>query len=236
MQEVVARGWDPDAVEVGVAPPAVYLREVAAALAPSAAWVAGQDLHEDDTGAHTGDVGGPMLADVGATAVLVGHSERRHDCGESLERVAGKLSAALRHGLLPVLCVGETLEQRRAGRTDEVVREQLLTALEGHDDASVARLVVAYEPVWAIGTGERATVDMAAAAHRSIRATVAERFSPEFAGRLRIQYGGSVKPDNAAELFADPEIDGALVGGASLQAESFLAIVGAAASAPAADG
>jgi triosephosphate isomerase len=169
-----------------------------------------------------------MLRDVGVATVLVGHSERRHVIGEADALVARKLRAALSGGLSATLCIGETLEQREAGQTDAVNRRQLETALEGIAPEEMASVVIAYEPVWAIGTGRTAGPDQAQAAHEAVRTTLAERYDVRLAGSIRIQYGGSVKPANAADLMAMPDVDGFLVGGASLEAGSFLAIVEAA--------
>jgi len=200
------------------------LGAVAEALAGSEIEVGGQDLHPEDQGAHTGDVSGAQLADAGCRWVLVGHSERRRDHGEDDALVARKLAAAVRHGLRPILCLGETRDERRAGETFAVLERQLAAALT---TAPVDGLgwVVAYEPVWAIGTGDVATPEQAQDAHAFLRARLAELGSPALAASLRLLYGGSVKPDNAAELIAQPDVDGFLVGGASLDAGKFLAII-----------
>lgn len=209
--------------EVVVFPSHPLLPAVAAALEGSSPEVGGQDLHPDDEGAHTGDVSGRQLVDVGCRWVLCGHSERRHDHGEDDALVAAKVEAAERCGLTPVLCLGETGDQRRAGRTHEVLERQLRAGLA----RSSRELVVAYEPVWAIGTGETATPEIAQQAHAFLRRVLAEAVSPERAGATRILYGGSVKPHNAAELIAQGDIDGFLVGGASLDPEKFRAIMDA---------
>lgn len=184
------------------------------------AW-GGQDLHPEDQGPHTGDVSGAQLADLGAAWVLCGHSERRADHGESDELVGLKALAANRHGLVPMVCVGETLAERQADRTFEVLERQLGAALAGRPDP----FALAYEPVWAIGTGETATPEIAQQAHRFLRDSLADLIGDEAAAAKRIVYGGSAKPENAAELFAQPDIDGFLVGGASLDPEKFLAII-----------
>jgi len=189
--------------------------------------VGAQDLFWEDSGAFTGEVSAGMIEDVGAAYVLVGHSERRHVIGEDNEVVAQKLAAALRSGLTPILCVGEKIEQRDAGTHEAYVEEQLDTALSGVSTGDASRVVIAYEPVWAIGTGKTATPADAVAMHAFIRGWVRESLRGDLAGRLRIQYGGSVKPANAATLLGEEEIDGALIGGASLEADSFLAIAGA---------
>ena len=204
---------------VPVAPAAA--RSVAGALAGSPIACGGQDLHPEDKGAHTGDVSGPQLVDAGCSWVLCGHSERRQDHGESDELVGRKADAAVRHGLTPLICIGETLDERQADRTFEVLERQLGRALAGRPDP----FAVAYEPIWAIGTGETATPEMAQEAHRFLRELLADLIGDEAAAARRILYGGSAKPDNAAELFAQPDIDGFLVGGASLDPDSFRAII-----------
>ena len=181
----------------------------------------GQDLHPEAKGAHTGDVSGPQLVDAGCTWVLCGHSERRQDHGESDELVGRKAVAAREHGLTPLVCIGETIDERRAGTTFEVLDRQLEAGLAGRPEPCA----LAYEPIWAIGTGETATPEIAQKAHRHIRETLADLIGAEAASSKRILYGGSVKPANAADLFAQPDIDGFLVGGASLDPEGFLAII-----------
>ena len=192
---------------------------VARELAGSGLAVGGQDLHPNDKGAHTGDVSGAQLADAGCTWALCGHSERRRDHGESDELVGKKAEAALRHGLQPMICLGETRDERKAGRTFEVLERQLRAAL-GSNPASYA---LAYEPVWAIGTGETATPETAQEAHAFLRRLLGDLGQP--AADLSILYGGSVTPDNAAGLIAQPDIDGFLVGGASLDPRNFLTII-----------
>jgi triosephosphate isomerase len=216
-----SRGPDP---EVVIFPPAPFLAPVARQLRESRVGLGAQDLHSEDKGAYTGAVSGGMLTSVGCSHVLIGHSERRHVFGDSHDAVAAKLRAALRHDLRPVLCVGEQLEERETGRTEAVIATQLSTALQGLGGNALSTLVIAYEPVWAIGTGKTATPALAQAVHAAIRGWLAERFSAAFAADMRIQYGGSVKPANAAELLAQPDIDGALVGGASLKVDDFIAI------------
>lgn len=202
------------------------VRPLADALAGSGVAVGAQDLFWEKDGAYTGEVSVAMLRDAGANHVLVGHSERRHVIGETDAVVARKLHAALDGGLTPVLCVGETLPEREAGRRQDVVARQLTAAFAGRPAGDAARTVIAYEPVWAIGTGKNATPDDADAMHRAIRAWLRERFDGKTADGIRIQYGGSAKPENAADLLARDEIDGLLVGGASLDARSFAAIAG----------
>jgi triosephosphate isomerase len=215
-------------VEVVVAPVFTSLAAVHAALAGSGVGLAAQDLHWDDEGAYTGEVSAPLLKDVGCTHVIVGHSERRRLFGENDEMVRRKVGAALVHGLVPIVCVGETLEEREAGRTLAVVLAQIDAALHGITGEALPRVVVAYEPVWAIGTGRVAKASDAQAVQAAIRARLAQRMDAAAAARVRVLYGGSVKPDNAEELMRQPDIDGALVGGASLKAEQFLPIVRAA--------
>jgi len=212
-------------VEVGVFPPYPYISEVIETT-QGALSVGGQDIYFEKEGAFTGQVSAAMLKDIGATYALIGHSERRHVFGETSDDTARKVAAALDHGLRPVLCVGELLSEREAGRTNEVVKEQIEVGLKGRTADELADLVVAYEPVWAIGTGVTATTEQAGEAHAAIRAMLTIMYSEDFAQKVRILYGGSVKPGNVDELMAVPEIDGVLVGGASLKAESFTRIVG----------
>jgi len=212
-------------VDVAVAPPFPYLAFVGRFLEGSGVGLAAQNLHWEGFGAYTGEVCGAMLRDVGCRYVIVGHSERRQFFHETDETVNRRLKAALAQRLVPIFCVGETLEQRKAGRTENVVGEQVRGGLAGFGREDVAGMVIAYEPVWAIGTGETATPDQAQAVHAYVRSLLASLYDPDLAGGLRIQYGGSVKPENVAELMGRPDIDGALVGGASLKAASFLGIV-----------
>jgi triosephosphate isomerase len=211
--------------DVVVCAPFVYLCTLGRAIAP--AELGAQDVSERTAGAFTGDVGAEMLADVGCRWVIVGHSERRQLHGETDGVVAAKAERALQAGLRPIVCVGETLEQREAGRTLEVVGAQLGAVLDAIGPAGLGRGALAYEPVWAIGTGRNATPAQAQDVHRALRAQVAERNAGS-AAALRILYGGSVKPANAAELFSQPDIDGGLIGGAALVAADFLAICAAA--------
>jgi triosephosphate isomerase len=187
--------------------------------------IGAQDLYWQQEGAFTGEICGSMLVAVGATHVIVGHSERRQYFGETDDTVNLKLKAALEAGLVPIVCVGEVLEEREAGLTDDVLRRQCLRAFNKVSAKKAAHMVVAYEPVWAIGTGKTATPQLAADAHAIIRSEAADSFGQEFADKLRILYGGSVKPENAHALMSEAEIDGALVGGASLDPKSFAAIV-----------
>lgn len=219
-----------DAVETVVFPAFVHLDAVGAALRSGGQGVGlgAQDVWPEPEGAYTGEVSVPMLADLGVAAVLTGHSERRHVVGEGDALVAAKTRAVLAADLTCVLCVGETLEQREAGETDAINESQLRAAIAGLSANECRRLVVAYEPVWAIGTGKTASPDDAQAAHATIRAVLADALGSTAASATRIIYGGSVKPDNADALLAQPDIDGALVGGASLDASAFLAIRSAA--------
>ena len=219
-QELI-RGLEDTRAEVVIFPSAPLLQEVADALSESPVVWGGQDLHEQDQGAFTGDVSGAQLGDIGCSWVLCGHSERRRDHAESDELVGHKASAAIRHGLTPLICLGESLEQRQSGETFQVLERQLNAALAARPDP----FSLAYEPVWAIGTGETATPQIAQEAHQFLREALADLVGSETAATKRILYGGSVNPDNAAELFAPPDVDGFLVGGASLQAESFADIV-----------
>jgi len=225
-QALRAEVGQPGPVDVAVFPPFVYLPAVVEALAGSAIAVGAQDVCEQPkAGAFTGEVSAAMLADVGATIALVGHSERRHVYGETDALVRAKLEAALAGGLDVILCVGEKLEEREAGQTESVNARQLSAGLSGLSRDDLARITVAYEPVWAIGTGRTATPEQAAEVHSYLRGVVSGLFDQAAAAALRIQYGGSVKPDNTAALLASPDVNGALVGGASLEAASFLGIV-----------
>lgn len=215
-------------VDVGLAPSFVYLELVAQTVGRSGVVVGGQDCAPKASGALTGQVAPGMLRDVGCRFTIVGHSERRHDCGESDELVGAKLRCALEAGLDVILCVGELLEERDGGRTEAVVRRQLQAGLDGVAPSDMGRITLAYEPVWAIGTGRTATPEQASEVHLYLRGMLAGLYDEGIAETVRIQYGGSVKPDNAAELLSAPGVDGALVGGASLTSDSFLAIVDAA--------
>ncbi len=215
-------------VELAVCPPFVYLPLVAERLGTSAVRLGAQNLCEHEQGAFTGEVAASMLRDYGVHYVIVGHSERRALYGESDERVAAKVAMACRGGLAPIVCVGESLAEREAGCTSAVVGRQLDAVLDHNPAHTLAQAVIAYEPVWAIGTGRTATPEQAEEVHRFIRERLAQRDAALAAG-TRIVYGGSVNADNAAQLFAMADVDGGLVGGASLHADRFLAIGGAAA-------
>ncbi len=209
--------------EIAVCPPHVFLADVGTRLAGAPVALGAQDLSEHASGAYTGEIAGPMLADYGCRYVIVGHSERRAYHGEDDALVARKLAAAQAAGLVPIACVGETLEERESGATEAVIGRQVDALLDGPGVAALADAVIAYEPVWAIGTGRTATPDQAQAVHAFIRARVAARDAGIAAG-LRLLYGGSVKGANASELFAMADIDGGLIGGASLDADEFLTI------------
>jgi triosephosphate isomerase len=217
-------GNGPWPVEVVVCPPFTSLAAAAEALAGSAIGLGAQNMHAAASGAFTGEISADMLRALGVGYVILGHSERRTLCGESDEDVNAKTRAALAAGLIPIVCVGETLAEREAGRTDSVVTRQVKGSLADLGPG-IGRCVVAYEPVWAIGTGRTATPAQAQEVHALIRRTLAELAGGQVANAMRIQYGGSMKPENAAELMAQPDIDGGLIGGAALKAESFHAIV-----------
>ncbi|MBU0595401.1 triose-phosphate isomerase, partial [Candidatus Bipolaricaulota bacterium] len=216
------------AVDVLILPPYTSLDRLGRILEGTEIALGAQDLHFEATGAYTGAVSSSMLAACGCRYVLVGHSERRHVFGDDDATVARKLHAALGGGLLPILCVGERLEERRAGETESVLVRQLSSALADVTSGEMARITIAYEPVWAIGTGETATPQQAQQACATIREWLASRYDDGLAKRARILYGGSVKPDNASLLLDEPDIDGALIGGASLDAEVFARILDAA--------
>jgi len=217
-----------DTVRLAVCPPFVYLRAVAEVLAGSVIGLGAQNMYTEAEGAYTGEVAGPMLLDVGCRYVILGHSERRHVIGERDEVINAKVRKALQFGLEPIVCIGEKLEEREAGRTEQVVSGQLRAALQGVDEAHMGKVTVAYEPVWAIGTGRNATPAQAEEVHALLRRLLAEMYDGRVAESTVIQYGGSVKPENAGDLMAMPNVDGALVGGASLKADVFSGIVRAA--------
>lgn len=215
-------------VDVGVCPPFLSLPAVASMLRGSNVRLGAQNCHWKTGGPFTGEIAAPMLKDVGCRHVILGHSERRHIFGESDSIVNAKVLTALECDLDPIICVGETLEQRQAERTKQVVGSQLLAAIEDVTGEQMSRITLAYEPVWAIGSGRTATPEQAQAVHAFLRGQLVERCGADIAEALRIQYGGSVKPENAAILLEQPDIDGGLIGGASLAADSFAAIVNAA--------
>ena len=225
VEDLLPRVRDAAGVEVAVAPPFTALHAVGRALRGSAVRLAAQNMHWEPEGAFTGEVSAPMLTELGVSLVILGHSERRHHFGETDRDVARKAQRALAAGLTPIVCVGETLEQREGGEAFRVVEHQVRQGIGPLGADAVDRIVVAYEPVWAIGTGRSATAAQAQEMHAHVRAVLGEIGGADRAGRTRILYGGSVKPGNAAELMARPDVDGALVGGASLDAESFASIV-----------
>jgi triosephosphate isomerase (TIM) len=212
-------------VDIIVAPTFTALSAVSKALEGSNIHLSAQDLFWEESGAFTGEISPPMLTDVGCDYVIIGHSERRAYFGETNESINCKVKAALAHGLKPIVCVGEKLEEREAGQMKAVVEDHVTNGLAGLSSPQQLSTIIAYEPVWAIGTGKTATPEQAQEAHALIRSLLTAQYSADIAAQVRIQYGGSVKPENAIELLAQPDIDGALVGGASLEAESFAQIV-----------
>ena len=228
LAKTIVAGVSGNLVEVGICPPAPYLDVVAAAAKGSSVGVGAQNMYHEADGAFTGEISAGMVSDIGCKYVILGHSERRHILGESNSDVNKKLVAALAGGLIPIICVGESLEQRENGKTLSVIQEQFDGSFTGISASDMQKCVVAYEPVWAIGTGKVATPDQAEEVHADLRNLMQQRYNAQTAEAVRIQYGGSVKPDNAVELLSQPNIDGALVGGAALKADSFLAIIQAA--------
>jgi len=226
LARAVAKGAPGSGIDVGVAPPFVYLDAVGQVIAGSKILLGAQDVYFEKSGAFTGEVCAEMLKDLGAKFVLTGHSERRHVLGEPPNLIACKARAAYDGGLIVVHCVGEKLEERDANKTFPIVEAQIEEL--GADMQDVQRIVIAYEPVWAIGTGRNATDAQAEEVHAYIRQLVARRWNKDFADRVRIIYGGSMKPENAKGLMQQPDVDGGLIGGASLKPDSFLAIVNAA--------
>jgi triosephosphate isomerase len=227
LARAVAQGAPPASkVQAGVAPPFVYLDAVGQAIAGSSVWLGAQDVYFEKNGAFTGEISVEMLKDLGVQFCLAGHSERRHVLKEPPELVAKKAAAIYNGGLVLIHCVGEKLEERQANRTFDVVRSQIQELTPDMNDPQ--RVVIAYEPVWAIGTGHNATDAQAQEVHAHIRRLLGERFGKDFADAVRIQYGGSMKPENARGLIDQLDVDGGLIGGAALKPESFLAIVNAA--------
>lgn len=230
IQAIIAGLPQTPAYEVVVCPSFVFLRDAAESLAASSVGLGAQNVCDQDQGAYTGEVAGDMLADLGCRWAIVGHSERRHVYGETNALVAGRFAAAQRYGLTPILCVGEQLSEREKGATEAVLDEQLQAVFEHQGAQAFRSAIIAYEPVWAIGTGRTATPEQAQEAHAHIRNRVAS-YDASAATKLQILYGGSVKPENASILFGQADVDGGLIGGASLQADDFLAICRAAESA-----
>ncbi len=212
-------------LDVAICPPFVYLHQVGKAVSASNVALGAQDVYYKADGAFTGEISCQMLKDIGCTYVIVGHSERRHVIGETNELINKKLTAAIHNGLLPIFCVGELLEEREARKTKAVVTTQIKKGLAGLDQEKVSAITIAYEPVWAIGTGKTATSAQAEDVHKMIRGLIAEMYGKRLAENIRIQYGGSVKPTNASELMAEEDVDGLLVGGASLIKDDFIAII-----------
>jgi triosephosphate isomerase len=215
-------------LDLVVCPPYVYLEAVRQVLGNAPVGLGAQDMYQQAQGAFTGEISAAMLLDVGCRYVILGHSERRQLFKETDAEVNQKLVAALAAGLTPIVCVGELLADREAGRTHDVIRRQFDGSLAGITAEQIGRIVIAYEPVWAIGTGRVATPEQAQEVHRDLRKMLIDRYNTELAAKVRIQYGGSVKPDNAAALLAQPDIDGALVGGACLKVADFIGIASAA--------
>ncbi len=214
-----------EGVDLAVCPPSCYLDAVGRAIAGSKVALGAQNMYHERDGAFTGELSAAMLCDLGCTYVILGHSERRHILGETDAAINKKVRVALAAGLKPIVCVGELLAEREAGQTLSVIRRQFDGSLAGIPPEQFSVVVIAYEPVWAIGTGKVATPQQAEEVHVALRKIMAERYNETLANSVRIQYGGSVKPDNAAELLKQPNIDGALVGGASLKVDQFLGIV-----------
>lgn len=224
---VARRAAEFSKLDLLVCPPFVYLTSAADAVKGTAVSLGAQNMYHEKNGAFTGEISAAMLKDVGCQYVILGHSERRHILGESDELINKKTHAALAAGLVPIVCVGELLAEREAGKTGEVIRRQFEGSLKVVSAEQVQRLVIAYEPVWAIGTGKVATPLQAEEVHADLRSLLAKRYNDQSASTVRILYGGSVKPDNAGELLSQPNIDGALIGGASLKVDDFLGIAAA---------
>jgi len=212
-------------VDIVVCPPYTALSEVYELVMETNIALGGQDIYWEKEGAFTGEISCAMLKDAGCKYVIIGHSERRAYFHETNETVNRKIKAALASGLLPIMCVGETLSERKAGKAFDIIKDHVENGLKGIDEEEMAKVIIAYEPVWAIGTGVNATKDEAEEAHKYIRGLLSGLYSRDLAESVRIQYGGSVKPDNIRELINEPDVDGALVGGASLKAESFVEII-----------
>ena len=217
--------YDVENIDIVVCPPYTLLAYIADALETSNILVGAQDIYWQDEGAFTGEVSGKMIKDAGCKYVIIGHSERRQFFGETNETVNKKIKAALKYELAPIVCVGETLAEREAGKTFVVLDEHVKGAFNGLTEEEAEKAIIAYEPVWAIGTGKTATPDQAQEVHKYIRGLINKLFSEDLANTIRIQYGGSVKPENTLELMKQPDVDGALVGGASLQVASFTSII-----------
>ena len=224
-EAVAKKAEEIDGVDLAVCPPSCYLDAVGRAIAGSKVALGAQNMYHEKDGAFTGELSAAMLCDLGCKCVILGHSERRHILGETDAAINRKVHAALAAGLIPIVCVGELLAEREAGQTLPVIRRQFDGSLAGLSADQMMKIVIAYEPVWAIGTGKVATPQQAEDVHLALRKLMEERYNKVLAEAVRIQYGGSVKPENAAQLLKQPDIDGALVGGASLKADQFLGIV-----------
>jgi triosephosphate isomerase len=221
VKAIAAEVGQADGIDIAVCPPFVYLQSVAAALSSSNIALGAQDVYHQANGAFTGEISCSMLKDVSCTYAIIGHSERRHVIGETDKLINQKIHAAINGGLLPIFCVGELLEERQAGKTSQVVSKQIKKGLSGVCPERILAVTIAYEPVWAIGTGVNATSQQAQEVHVMIRELLAKLYNKEIAGQLRIQYGGSAKPANTAELMSQPDVDGLLIGGASLKVSDF---------------
>lgn len=217
--------FDPQALDIVICPPFTALSEVAGVITDSPIQLGAQDTFWEEEGAYTGEVSPLMLKDAGAKFVIIGHSERRQYFGEINETVNKKVKAALKYGLKPVMCIGETLKEREAGKTFDILKDHVQNGLLGIEEKDALSITLAYEPVWAIGTGKTATAEQAQEAHHYIRGLLAKLYNDESAQAIRIEYGGSVKPENTVELISQPDVDGALVGGASLKIDSFSQII-----------
>ena len=226
-KEVTAQAAAAPQVDVAVCPPSVYLDAVGGVVRGSRVALGAQNMYHEASGAFTGEVSAAMLVDLGCRYVILGHSERRHVLGETDKQINLKVRAALAAGLVPIVCVGELLDEREKGQTAAVIGNQFIGSLAELTADDIARTVIAYEPVWAIGTGKVATPEQAQDVHKDLRKLIQAQYNAEIAQQVRIQYGGSVKASNAAELLSQPDIDGALVGGASLKASDFMGIVAA---------
>lgn len=224
---IASRADEATGTELLVCPPNVYLSLVRDAIGDATVGLGAQNVYPEANGAFTGEISTAMLCDLGVQYVILGHSERRHILGETDQVVNKKALAALNAGLRPIVCVGELLEEREAGKTSEVIRRQFEGSLANVSAEQILSTVIAYEPVWAIGTGKVATTDQAEEVHADLRNQLTSRYNAEIADKIRILYGGSVKPDNAEQLLSQPNVDGALIGGASLKADDFLAIAAA---------
>ena len=224
---VAEKASECEGAELLVCPPNVYLSLVRDVIGDAAVGLGAQNVYFEANGAFTGETSTAMLTDLGVQYVILGHSERRHILGETDGIVNKKTHAALKAGLRPIVCVGELLEEREAGKTGEVIKKQFEGSLAGVTDEQMLSVTIAYEPVWAIGTGKVATTEQAEEVHADLRRQLVERYNAQIADKVRILYGGSVKPDNAAQLLSQPNVDGALIGGASLKAADFLAIAAA---------